>query len=218
MSFIVPQFQSPYINLEARQRALDRAFSDPGIPDALHTTKSFWMKVPHPEVSNIQSSHLPESTEYLIIGSGITGASVAQALLESLAKTTPSDKDAQPSSHAKVIMLDARDSCSGATGRNGGHILETGEEYAAMKKKFGKEAAIKIHKLRIAHLEALLESAEELGLTEESQIRKVRFLSVYFHRDGWDDVKKDIESFMADMPEHSKEWGFADGDRLEKVC
>ncbi|KAJ8070110.1 hypothetical protein OCU04_000504 [Sclerotinia nivalis] len=215
MSFIVSQFSSPYIPLAARQEALDRAFADPGIPDAIHTTKSFWMKEPHPEVASVQSEHLPEIADYVIIGSGITGASVAQALLEGLEKASPSKT--QSLLHPKVIMLEARDSCSGATGRNGGHILETGEEYAMLKERLGKDAAIKIHKLRISHLEALIKSAQNLELTEESQVRKVRFLSVYFHKEGWEDIRKDIEIFMTDMPNDSKGWGFIEADELAKV-
>lgn len=215
MSFIVPQFRNPYIPFTVRQEALDRAFADPGIPDAAHTTKSFWMKEPHPDVANIQSENLPDMVDYLIIGSGITGASVAQALLEGLEKADSSN--IQSSTHPKVAMLEARDSCSGATGRNGGHILETGEEYAMLKERLGKDSAVKIHKLRIAHLEALLKSAESLGLTEESQVRKVQFLSVYFHNDAWDDIRKDIELFMTDMPDDSKGWGFISADELTKV-
>ncbi|KAF7856072.1 hypothetical protein EAF04_010027 [Stromatinia cepivora] len=214
MSFIVSQFSSPYIPLAARQEALDRAFADPGIPDAIHTTKSFWMKEPHPEVASVQSEHLPKIADYVIIGSGITGASVAQALLEGLEKATPSKPQSSP--HPKVIMLEARDSCSGATGRNGGHILETGEEYATLKERLGKDVAFKIHKLRISHLEALIKSAENLGLTEESQVRKVRFLSVFFHKESWEDTRKDIEIFMTDMLDDSEGWSFIEADELAK--
>ncbi|KAF7894476.1 uncharacterized protein EAF01_009927 [Botrytis porri] len=214
MSFIVPQLGSPHIPLAVRQEALDRVFADPGIPDAVHSTKSFWMKEPHPDIASVQSEHLPKFADYVIIGSGITGASVAQALLEGLETATPSD--VQSLTHPKVIMLEARDSCSGATGRNGGHILETGEEYAMLKQRLGKEEAIKIHKLRVSHLEALIKSAENLGLTEESQVRKVRFLSVYFHQEAWEDIRKDIELFMAEMPDDSKGWGFIETDELAK--
>lgn len=215
MSFIVPQLGSSHIPLTVRQEALDRVFADPGIPDAVHSTKSFWMKEPHPDVASVQSEHLSEFADYVIIGSGITGASVAQALLEGLSTASPLEVQSSP--HPKVIMLEARDSCSGATGRNGGHILETGEEYAVLKERLGKEEATKIHKLRMSHLEALIKSAEDLGLTEETQVRKVRFLSVYFHQEAWEDVRKDIELFMAEMPDDSKEWGFIETNELAKV-
>ncbi|QSZ35135.1 hypothetical protein DSL72_008000 [Monilinia vaccinii-corymbosi] len=214
MSFIVQQFHSPLIAPEVRQEALDRAFADPGIPDALHTTKSFWMKEPHPEVARVQSERLPACTDHVIIGSGITGVAVAQALLEGLADATPSGDQSPPD--PKIVMLEARDSCSGATGRNGGHVLETGEEYAEMRERLGKEAAIKVHKFRLAHLEALLKSAEGLGLTEETQVRRVSFLSVYFHQDAWEEMRKCIEIFMADMPEDSQGWGFIEADALAK--
>ncbi|KAG7853766.1 hypothetical protein KL919_005405 [Ogataea angusta] len=44
----------------------------------------------------------------VIIGSGFSGASVAFNLLEQ--------------TDEKVLLLEARDVCSGATGRNGGHM------------------------------------------------------------------------------------------------
>ncbi|KAI9640929.1 hypothetical protein NHQ30_010770 [Ciborinia camelliae] len=227
MSFIVSQLRSPYIPQAARQEALDRAFGDPGIPDAAHSTQSFWMQEPHPVVARVQSEQLCEWADHVIIGSGITGVSVAEALLESLEKTppTPTPTPTPPSSssnnassppRAQIIMLEARESCSGATGRNGGHILETGEEYAGLKERLGREESIKIHQLRISHLEALRARAESRGLTEDAQVRKVRFLSVYFHEEAWGEIRKDIEVFMADMPDESRGWGFIEADELAR--
>ena len=53
---------------------------------------------------------LPEETDIVIIGSGITGASVARYFAE----------DAR-AKDLKIVMLEAREACWGATGRNGGH-------------------------------------------------------------------------------------------------
>ncbi|KAL1862271.1 hypothetical protein Plec18170_001096 [Paecilomyces lecythidis] len=53
---------------------------------------------------------LPSKADIVIIGSGITGASIARFL------------DTDPRAAGKsVVMLDAREVCWGATGRNGGH-------------------------------------------------------------------------------------------------
>jgi len=69
-------------------------------------TTSYWQDPPD-EIADLQSTeHLPEYVDYIIIGSGISGASIAYNLL----KKTP---------HSTILMLEARQACSGATGRNG---------------------------------------------------------------------------------------------------
>jgi hypothetical protein len=69
-------------------------------------TISYWQDPPD-EIANLQSTkHLPEHVDYIIIGSGISGASIACNLI----KKKP---------HSSILMLEARQACSGATGRNG---------------------------------------------------------------------------------------------------
>lgn len=75
------------------------------------STASFW----HSEPSEFLLGHrttpnLPTKADIVIIGSGLTGASVARHLAE----------DAR-AKDLSVVMLDAREACWGATGRNGGH-------------------------------------------------------------------------------------------------
>ena len=75
------------------------------------STASFW----HSEPSKFLLGHrttpkLPANADVVIVGSGITGASAARFLAE--------DERAR---HLKVVVLEAREVCWGATGRNGGH-------------------------------------------------------------------------------------------------
>lgn len=75
------------------------------------STASFW----HTEPSEFLLGHrttpdLPPESDIVIIGSGITGASAARFLAE--------DERAKDLS---IVMLDAREACWCATGRNGGH-------------------------------------------------------------------------------------------------
>jgi monoamine oxidase len=70
-------------------------------------TVSYWQVPEHPLAS--YRSPFPESADVVIIGSGITGISIARTLVEHDASLN-------------VVILEARKLCSGATGRNGGHI------------------------------------------------------------------------------------------------
>ncbi|KAK5170699.1 uncharacterized protein LTR77_005289 [Saxophila tyrrhenica] len=88
------------------------------------STESFW----HSEPSSLLKGHrttrdLPTTADVVVIGSGMTGASVAYHMLS---------KDFTPKQHEcfdpekdnlDVVMLEAREACWGATGRNGGHCL-----------------------------------------------------------------------------------------------
>ncbi|KAI0184033.1 FAD dependent oxidoreductase [Xylaria flabelliformis] len=72
-------------------------------------SKSYWLTEP----SKILLGHrttkdLPQAADVIIVGSGITGAFAAHCL-----------KEKAP--NLNVVMLEAREACSGATGRNGGH-------------------------------------------------------------------------------------------------
>ncbi|MCJ1296078.1 hypothetical protein MMC34_007643 [Xylographa carneopallida] len=73
-----------------------------------HPTFSFWHNDPSPFLLHHRTtSELPKVADVVIIGSGISGTFAARKLLE------------RP--ELAVVMLEAREACWGATGRNGGH-------------------------------------------------------------------------------------------------
>lgn len=74
-----------------------------------NSTHSYWHKEPSAKLLGHRSTaDLPSTTDTLIIGTGMTGSFAAHFL-----------KQASPSS--SLVMLEAREACWGATGRNGGH-------------------------------------------------------------------------------------------------
>lgn len=92
-----------------------------------HPTVCYWQAPPDCSVADLRSTpDLPQSTDVVIIGSGISGASVAWHLLNSFSSLgydaassdEGADKNATPSG-LDIVMLEARQACSGATGRNG---------------------------------------------------------------------------------------------------
>jgi hypothetical protein len=81
-------------------------------------TPSYWHSdtplnpIPHP-ISDLRSTpELPEYADYVVVGSGISGAMIAWGILERL------EKKGELTSK-KVVMLEARAAVGGATGRNG---------------------------------------------------------------------------------------------------
>lgn len=89
-----------------------------GIPVSLPRTgptTSYWQDPPDLLAEERTTSALPDSADVVIIGSGLTGAAVAWNLL----KHIPVTDGVPPSREPKIVMLEARGACSGATGRNG---------------------------------------------------------------------------------------------------
>ncbi|KAJ5812033.1 hypothetical protein N7474_008334 [Penicillium riverlandense] len=201
MPFAQALLSDEAIPVAARQQALDRIFSDPGIPCST-TTSSFWLQEPHPRFTQraLTTTTLPSVSDVVIIGSGITGVSIARTLLQCRAH------ESSVPTHPAVVMLEARGICSGATGRNGGHILETADEYAELADVFGEDVARKTLRFRLSHLKEMLRVADEFGLTEEAQARKVQFLSVFFEDDSFKEALDRLQKFREGLPEESAEW------------
>ena len=73
-------------------------------------TISYWQDPVDSEIADfLFSDKVTEVADVLVIGSGITGACTAWNLLKQ--------------DQGKVVMLEARQACSGATGRNGEFIV-----------------------------------------------------------------------------------------------
>lgn len=69
-------------------------------------TVSYWQDPPD-EIADLRSTgQLPETADVVIVGSGISGAAITHNILLRAPET-------------KIVLLEARQACSGATGRNG---------------------------------------------------------------------------------------------------
>lgn len=83
-------------------------------PSALpvpNSTEPFWRTQLHPLDNHRSTPELPAKVDIAVIGSGYAGASVVYHILK-----TCKDTGAAPPS---IAILEAREACSGATGRNG---------------------------------------------------------------------------------------------------
>lgn len=117
-------------------------------------TKSFWLK---DEDSDEFSRHrttaeLPKEVDVLVIGSGYSGTSTAYYLLEQDPKL-------------KVAVFEARNVCSGATGRNGGHIKPyCHRNYLKYEKMLGEKGAAEVVNSEYEHLWAIKKIIEDLKI------------------------------------------------------
>ena len=78
------------------------------------STLTYWRKELHPLDSYRSTDGLPEITDIAIIGGGMTGISTAYNILK--------EHENQGTEPPTITVLEARQLCSGATGRNGGHL------------------------------------------------------------------------------------------------
>ncbi|KAI1214663.1 FAD dependent oxidoreductase [Annulohypoxylon truncatum] len=115
------------------------------VPNA---TIPYWRTELHELDSHRSTPELPQKQDIVIIGAGFAGAALAKYLLE----------DDSPSSSVKpsITILEAREACSGATGRNGGHLRpDLFVSLAARMQEAGLKAANSVALFEVANEKAV---------------------------------------------------------------
>lgn len=109
----------------------------PGFP-VKNYTLPFWLTEPS-KIHKIRSAW-QKTADVVIIGSGMTAVGLSRSLLAS-----------QP--NLKVVVVEARELCSGATGRNGGHckVMSPGVWWDR-KEQFGAKEALRVMHYEHNHL------------------------------------------------------------------
>jgi len=120
-------------------------------------TLSFWLQGArnNPLIGHRTTETTPSNADVVIIGAGMSGVATAYHLFK--------EHDPLRGALPKVVILEAREACYGATGRNGGHCRpdfyrgaccefirprflgrSSSKGYPKYKKTFGKDQAMKI--------------------------------------------------------------------------
>ncbi|KAI8721528.1 DAO domain-containing protein [Fusarium sp. LHS14.1] len=124
--------------------------SDQGPIPVPNSTKPFWRTQLHELDSHRSTPDLPTESDIVIVGAGFAGAALAHYLY--------ADNPSPPS----VMILEAREACSGATGRNGGHLKP--DVYFGLPKyikKYGVRAAVEVANFEASQVHAVKELVEK---------------------------------------------------------
>ncbi|KAJ9658328.1 hypothetical protein H2198_003758 [Neophaeococcomyces mojaviensis] len=159
-------------------------------PDHFYRTSgaldSVWVKtMPYSKFPTFPKLQNDLETEVLIVGSGISGVSIAYELVRQ---------------GAKVTMIEARDILSGETGRTSGHLSsDLDDGYIEIGKKHGKEGAKIAAESHDWALKRVGEISKELGIECEYRMLKGYDISQFVkgtkeHDDDMKEIVQDMEA------------------------
>ncbi|OAL54496.1 FAD dependent oxidoreductase-like protein [Pyrenochaeta sp. DS3sAY3a] len=164
-------------------------------PPVANPLLSYWHnpKSPLANVVEPEGDKATQPYDYTIIGSGISGTMIAYNLLI----THP---------QARIVMLEAREACSGATGRNGGHTkAATYRSHLHHVQELGVEEAMKIARLEYANIVETHRIAKDLDIACESQLCDT--VDIIYDKDTFEQGKQAIKALQDDATEDEKKPG-----------
>jgi glycine/D-amino acid oxidase-like deaminating enzyme len=102
--------------------------------------------------------------------------------------------------------LEARTLVSGATGRNGGHLVTaSGHTYGPLAKQHGVEAAKQITRFSIFNIEHIMKMVRGMDaeLQDRCQIRNVLKVMAVEDEETWAAARQSVLDFQRAVPEYS---------------
>ncbi|KAJ5907373.1 hypothetical protein N7495_000055 [Penicillium taxi] len=150
-------------------------------------TLPFWRTDPHLLDNHRSSETLPQESDIVIIGAGYAGSSVAYHILS---QTEPGSKP--PS----ITILEARQACSGATARNGGHMKPDLYNFiSTLENDYGVAAAAEVAAFEARHVHEIKEVIEKEAIDCDYEVTKT--VDAQFSEEHFDKLKTGISHLIA---------------------
>ncbi|KAM3435486.1 hypothetical protein NHJ13734_005522 [Beauveria thailandica] len=195
MEMIAAQISAGYsVGYDALVNRALHAAATP-VPDA---TASYWMSDPPFPSVNLNPRSLPDIADYVVIGTGLAGLAATKTLLEI-------SQDQRTEMPLRVVALDARDVCGGATGRGGGRVEVTPwRDFATLKEALGEEdeeeeeRAREVLRFMDRGRRALRELREQVP---EGEVRDVEAVDLFLESEDFEKAKGLVEDVRRSVPE-----------------
>ena len=126
-------------------------------------TTPYWRTDLHHLDSHRSTADLPSHSDVVIIGAGISGVSVAYHL---------SQAGSADGHNPSILLLEARRVCSGATGRNGGHVKVKTTSILKVLERHGAEVVEDFVAYVGAQIDAYKDVVEREHLDCEFELRR----------------------------------------------
>lgn len=173
-----------------------------GMP-APSSLDSFWRSQLDPLDDLRSTSELPASSDIVIIGAGYAGIATAYHLLEA-------------GSTSSITILEARGTCSGATGRNGGHLRpDLYGHIPTYIKRYGVETAAELAEFEIAHVQAIKAIVTKEKI--DCDFTLTRTVDVWCNQDAADKAKVVYEQMVAHGLKYMDDVDFTTGPAAEGI-
>ncbi|KAK4151523.1 FAD dependent oxidoreductase [Chaetomidium leptoderma] len=174
---------------------MDERAKIPVSPPCANPTTSYWQDPPDALADHRTTPDLPSSADTVIIGSGITGAAVAWGLLQS------SNNNNNPGS---ILMLEARQACSGATGRNekGGHTKAASYlSFPHNRTAHSPATAAQIARLELANIRAVHAFARDhaLAVGDDCDLHPCDTIDVHYDPVQWREAVAAVEAMQREV-------------------
>ncbi|KAI4764409.1 FAD dependent oxidoreductase superfamily [Aureobasidium sp. EXF-3400] len=174
-----------------------------GLPTVGGGTESFWRTNLH-ELDDYRSTvSVPEQSDIVIIGAGYAGVATAYHLLEAGSK-------------ASITLLEARGACSGATGRNGGHLRP--DLYGHIPTHIdrqGLEAGAEIAEFEASHITAIKKVVVKEKIDCDFVV--TRTTDVWCNQDAAERAKASYDKMVAYGLKHMDDVDFYIGKDAEGI-
>ncbi|KAF5362597.1 hypothetical protein D9758_009584 [Tetrapyrgos nigripes] len=190
-----------------RLQAANEAFTNhelqrpPSLPVA-NPTNSFWLdSTPSGMAKEGSTGVLTKDADICIIGSGITGVSVAYHI----SKILQEKRSAKP---LTATILESRDFCSGATGRNGGHLCPAiFIDFKDLESRYGTQEAVKSIAIENHTANSILKYIADEGLADKVDLVGGGHITLFVTEKEYVEATADFEAAKeAGLPVDDVEW------------